>query len=58
MVVGLVVGRAPRTGLGCRVVVLLRYGGGFRTDYREGETLRARLGLPVAENRYQEANRP
>jgi hypothetical protein len=43
VVVGLVVGRAPRTGLGCRVVVLLRYGGGFRTDYREGETLRVRL---------------
>jgi hypothetical protein len=40
------------------VVPLLRDGGGFRTDYREGETLRARLGLPVAENRYQEANRP
>jgi hypothetical protein len=26
--------------------------------YREGETRRARLGLPVAENQYQEANRP
>jgi hypothetical protein len=39
-------------------VPLLRDGGSFRTDYREGETLRARLGLPVAENRYQEANRP
>jgi hypothetical protein len=25
---------------------------------RASETLRARLGLPVAENRYQEANRP
>jgi alkanesulfonate monooxygenase SsuD/methylene tetrahydromethanopterin reductase-like flavin-dependent oxidoreductase (luciferase family) len=40
------------------VVPLLRDAGGFRTVYREGETLRARLGLPVAENRYQEANRP
>jgi alkanesulfonate monooxygenase SsuD/methylene tetrahydromethanopterin reductase-like flavin-dependent oxidoreductase (luciferase family) len=40
------------------VVPLLRNAGGFRTEYREGETLRARLGLPVAENRYQEANRP
>jgi hypothetical protein len=27
----------------------------FRTEYRDGETLRARLGLPVAENRYTKA---
>jgi hypothetical protein len=39
------------------VVPLLRDACGFRTAYRQGETLRARLGPPVAENRYQEANR-
>jgi alkanesulfonate monooxygenase SsuD/methylene tetrahydromethanopterin reductase-like flavin-dependent oxidoreductase (luciferase family) len=34
------------------VVPLLQRAGRFRTAYTEGETLRARLGLPVAENRY------
>ncbi|WAC91075.1 LLM class flavin-dependent oxidoreductase [Mycobacterium sp. Aquia_213] len=34
------------------VVALLQRAGRFRTTYRDGETLRARLGLPVAPNRY------
>lgn len=34
------------------VVPLLQRDGRFRTGYREGETLRQRLGLPVAPNRY------
>jgi alkanesulfonate monooxygenase SsuD/methylene tetrahydromethanopterin reductase-like flavin-dependent oxidoreductase (luciferase family) len=34
------------------VVPLLQRAGVFRTAYRDGETLRERLGLPVAENRY------
>jgi len=34
------------------VVPLLQRAGRFRTGYRDGETLRARLGLPVAPNRY------
>jgi alkanesulfonate monooxygenase SsuD/methylene tetrahydromethanopterin reductase-like flavin-dependent oxidoreductase (luciferase family) len=34
------------------VVPLLQRAGLFRTAYRDGETLRARLGLPVAPNRY------
>jgi len=34
------------------VVPLLQRAGRFRTAYTDGETLRARLGLPVAENRY------
>ena len=34
------------------VVPLLQRAGVFRTDYRDGETLRERLGLPVAANRY------
>ncbi len=34
------------------VVPLLQRAGQFRARYREGETLRARLGLPVAPNRY------
>ena len=34
------------------VVPLLQRGGLFRTAYRDGETLRERLGLPVADNRY------
>lgn len=39
------------------VVPLLQRAGGFRTAYRDGETLRERLGLPVAVNRYaREAN--
>jgi alkanesulfonate monooxygenase SsuD/methylene tetrahydromethanopterin reductase-like flavin-dependent oxidoreductase (luciferase family) len=33
------------------VVPLLQRAGQFRTNYPEGETLRARLGLPVAPNR-------
>ncbi len=34
------------------VVPLLQAAGLFRTAYRDGEHLRQRLGLPVAENRY------
>ena len=34
------------------VVPLLQRAGRFRTDYADGESLRARLGLPVAPNRY------
>ena len=34
------------------VVPLLQRAGLFRTAYRDGETLRERLGLPVADNRY------
>ena len=34
------------------VVPLLQQAGRFRTAYTDGETLRERLGLPVAENRY------
>jgi alkanesulfonate monooxygenase SsuD/methylene tetrahydromethanopterin reductase-like flavin-dependent oxidoreductase (luciferase family) len=34
------------------VVPLLQRAGGFRTAYTDGETLRERLGLPIAENRY------
>jgi alkanesulfonate monooxygenase SsuD/methylene tetrahydromethanopterin reductase-like flavin-dependent oxidoreductase (luciferase family) len=36
-----------------RVVPLLQKAGRFRAGYRDGETLRARLGLPVAPNRYK-----
>jgi alkanesulfonate monooxygenase SsuD/methylene tetrahydromethanopterin reductase-like flavin-dependent oxidoreductase (luciferase family) len=39
------------------VVPLLQRAGLFRTDYRPGETLRSRLGLPVAANRYAAVNR-
>ncbi|ORV88402.1 FMNH2-dependent monooxygenase [Mycobacterium interjectum] len=39
------------------VVPLLQRAGRFRTAYRPGETLRARLGLPVAPNRYAAVNR-
>jgi alkanesulfonate monooxygenase SsuD/methylene tetrahydromethanopterin reductase-like flavin-dependent oxidoreductase (luciferase family) len=39
------------------VVPLLQRAGRFRAGYREGETLRARLGLPVAPNRYAAVNR-
>lgn len=34
------------------VVPLLQQAGRFRTAYKDGETLRERLGLPIAENRY------
>ena len=34
------------------VVPLLQRAGRFRTAYHDGETLRERLGLPVADNRY------
>ena len=34
------------------VVPLLQQAGRFRTAYADGETLRQRLGLPIAENRY------
>ncbi len=36
-----------------QVVPRLQKAGRFRTGYRDGETLRARLGLPVAPNRYK-----
>jgi alkanesulfonate monooxygenase SsuD/methylene tetrahydromethanopterin reductase-like flavin-dependent oxidoreductase (luciferase family) len=39
------------------VVPLLQRAGRFRTGYRNGETLRARLGMPVASNRYAAVNR-
>ena len=39
------------------VVPLLQRARRFRTGYREGEPLRARLGLPVAPNRYAAVNR-
>ena len=35
-----------------QVVPLLQRAGRFRTGYRDGETLRQRLGLPIAPNRY------
>jgi hypothetical protein len=34
------------------VVPLLQQAGRFRTAYTDGETLRERLGLPIAVNRY------
>ena len=40
-----------------RVVPLLQEAGRFRAGYRDDETLRARLGLPVAPNRYTTAVR-
>lgn len=39
------------------VVPLLQQRGVFRSRYRDGETLRERLGLPVAPNRYATAGR-
>jgi alkanesulfonate monooxygenase SsuD/methylene tetrahydromethanopterin reductase-like flavin-dependent oxidoreductase (luciferase family) len=39
------------------VVPLLQRAGRFRTSYRDGETLRERLGLPVAPNRYAAVKR-
>jgi alkanesulfonate monooxygenase SsuD/methylene tetrahydromethanopterin reductase-like flavin-dependent oxidoreductase (luciferase family) len=39
------------------VVPLLQRAGRFRTGYQQGETLRARLGLPVTRNRYAAVNR-
>ncbi len=38
------------------VVPLLQRAGQFRTGYRDGESLRARLGLPLAPNRYAAVN--
>ncbi|MFG1933128.1 LLM class flavin-dependent oxidoreductase [Mycobacterium sp. NPDC048908] len=38
------------------VVPLLQRANRFRTSYTDGETLRQRLGLPIAENRYSQAN--
>ncbi|MET0705201.1 MAG: LLM class flavin-dependent oxidoreductase [Mycobacterium sp.] len=38
------------------VVPLLHRSGRFRSEYRAGETLRARLGLSVPENRYVEVS--
>jgi alkanesulfonate monooxygenase SsuD/methylene tetrahydromethanopterin reductase-like flavin-dependent oxidoreductase (luciferase family) len=35
------------------VVPLLQRAGRFRSGYRDGETLRQRLGLPIAANRYK-----
>ncbi|WP_096284285.1 LLM class flavin-dependent oxidoreductase [Mycobacterium ahvazicum] len=40
-----------------QVVPLLQRAGRFREAYQEGETLRARLGLPVAPNRYAAVRR-
>ena len=40
-----------------QVVPLLQRAGQFRTGYRDSETLRERLGLPVAPNRYTAVNR-
>jgi hypothetical protein len=34
------------------VVPLLQQAGRFRSTYIDGETLRERVGLPIAENRY------
>jgi alkanesulfonate monooxygenase SsuD/methylene tetrahydromethanopterin reductase-like flavin-dependent oxidoreductase (luciferase family) len=39
-----------------KVAPLLAKAGRFRTAYTDGETLRERLGLPVAENRYVRTN--
>jgi alkanesulfonate monooxygenase SsuD/methylene tetrahydromethanopterin reductase-like flavin-dependent oxidoreductase (luciferase family) len=39
------------------VVPILQRAGRFRTGYRDGETLRERLGLPVAPNRYTAVHR-
>jgi alkanesulfonate monooxygenase SsuD/methylene tetrahydromethanopterin reductase-like flavin-dependent oxidoreductase (luciferase family) len=39
------------------VVPLLQRAGRFRSAYRQGETLRQRLGLPTAPNRYAKVNR-
>jgi len=39
------------------VVPLLQRAGRFRNGYQNGETLRARLGLPVAPNRYAAVDR-
>lgn len=39
------------------VVPLLQRAGEFRSEYRDGETLRERLGLPVAVNRYAAVSR-
>lgn len=39
------------------VVPLLQRVGRFRSGYRDGETLRERLGLPIALNRYMAVNR-
>jgi hypothetical protein len=38
------------------VVPLLQRANQFRTAYRPGETLRQRLGLPAAPNRYAKAS--
>ncbi|WP_292975361.1 LLM class flavin-dependent oxidoreductase [Mycobacterium sp.] len=38
------------------VVPLLQRANRFRTTYKPGETLRQRLGLPIAPNRYAEVN--
>ncbi|MGA7055134.1 MAG: LLM class flavin-dependent oxidoreductase [Mycobacterium sp.] len=40
-----------------QVVPLLQQAGRFRAGYQDGETLRARLGLPVAPNRYARVGR-
>jgi alkanesulfonate monooxygenase SsuD/methylene tetrahydromethanopterin reductase-like flavin-dependent oxidoreductase (luciferase family) len=39
------------------VVPLLQQAGRFRSSYQDGETLRERLGLPVAPNRYTAVKR-
>ena len=40
------------------VVPLLQRADKFRTEYRESETLRERLGLAVADNRYARVEQP
>ena len=40
------------------VVPILQRASRFRTAYDDGETLRERLGLPIAENRYAKAEQP
>lgn len=44
-------------GIVDEVVLLLQRAGCFRTGYRDGETLRERLGLPPAPNRYAAVSR-
>ncbi|OIN31710.1 hypothetical protein A3649_13075 [Mycobacterium ulcerans] len=44
-------------GIVDEVVPLLQRAGCFRTGYRDGETLRERLGLPPAPNRYAAVSR-
>ena len=49
--------RSERIDGRVRYVPVLQRAGQFRPAYRHSETLRQRLGLPTAPNRYAEANR-